>query len=148
MVSRWLWPVNRSFLEVASMVVTWWIVPFCVVTVSAKKKKKPKESCVIKISGNTNRGYNMAVIGGMVELRAPLKDVFIMNKNVYNMGTFRSIVCHVPVQRTCFYLPRFLSGTQWHYIILVLQLLIPVYRPHWYCKSTNFGGYKIWRFSK
>ena len=27
-VSRWLWPVNRTFLEVASMVVTWWIVAF------------------------------------------------------------------------------------------------------------------------
>ena len=27
-VSRWLWPRNRIFLEVASMVVTWWIVAF------------------------------------------------------------------------------------------------------------------------
>ena len=27
-VSRWLWPGNRTFLEVASMVVTWWIVAF------------------------------------------------------------------------------------------------------------------------
>ena len=27
-VSRWLWPGNRPFLEVASMVVTWWIVAF------------------------------------------------------------------------------------------------------------------------
>ena len=27
-VSRWLWPENRTFLEVASMVVTWWIVDF------------------------------------------------------------------------------------------------------------------------
>ena len=27
-VSRWLWPGNRSFLEVASMVVTWWIAAF------------------------------------------------------------------------------------------------------------------------
>ena len=27
-VSRWLWPGNRTFLEVASMVVTWWIVTF------------------------------------------------------------------------------------------------------------------------
>ena len=25
---RWLWPGNRTFLEVASMVVTWWIVSF------------------------------------------------------------------------------------------------------------------------
>ena len=25
-VSRWLWPGNRTFLEVASMVVTWWMV--------------------------------------------------------------------------------------------------------------------------
>ena len=24
----WLWPGNRTFLEVASMVVTWWIVAF------------------------------------------------------------------------------------------------------------------------
>ena len=24
----WLWPGNRTFLEVASMVVSWWIVPF------------------------------------------------------------------------------------------------------------------------
>ena len=33
MVSRWLWPGNRTFLEVASMVViTWWIVAFCAVT--------------------------------------------------------------------------------------------------------------------
>ena len=30
-VSRWLWPGNRTFLEVASMVVTWWIVAFCAV---------------------------------------------------------------------------------------------------------------------
>ena len=28
MVSRWLEPGNRTFLEVASMIVTWWIVPF------------------------------------------------------------------------------------------------------------------------
>ena len=27
-VSRWLWPGNRTFSEVASMVVTWWIVAF------------------------------------------------------------------------------------------------------------------------
>ena len=27
-VSRWLGPGNRTFLEVASMVVTWWIVAF------------------------------------------------------------------------------------------------------------------------
>ena len=27
-VSRWLWPGNRTFLEVASIVVTWWIVAF------------------------------------------------------------------------------------------------------------------------
>ena len=27
-VSRWLWPENRTFLEVDSMVVTWWIVAF------------------------------------------------------------------------------------------------------------------------
>ena len=27
-VSRWLWPGNRIYLEVASMVVTWWIVAF------------------------------------------------------------------------------------------------------------------------
>ena len=27
-VSKWLWPGNRTFLEVASMVVTWWIVAF------------------------------------------------------------------------------------------------------------------------
>ena len=27
-VSRWLWPGNRTFLDVASMVVTWWIVAF------------------------------------------------------------------------------------------------------------------------
>ena len=26
--SKWLWPGNRTFLEVASMVVTWWIVAF------------------------------------------------------------------------------------------------------------------------
>ena len=25
-VSRWLWPGNKTFLDVASMVVTWWIV--------------------------------------------------------------------------------------------------------------------------
>ena len=28
MVSKWLWPGNRTLLEVASMVVTWWIVAF------------------------------------------------------------------------------------------------------------------------
>ena len=27
----WLWPLNRTFLEVDSMVVTWWIVAFCAV---------------------------------------------------------------------------------------------------------------------
>ena len=27
-VSRWLWPGNRTSLEVASMVVTWWIAAF------------------------------------------------------------------------------------------------------------------------
>ena len=27
-VNRWLWPANNTFLEVASMVVTWWIVAF------------------------------------------------------------------------------------------------------------------------
>ena len=27
-VGRWLWPGNRTFLQVASMVVTWWIVGF------------------------------------------------------------------------------------------------------------------------
>ena len=27
-VSRWLWPGNRTFLEVASIVVSWWIVAF------------------------------------------------------------------------------------------------------------------------
>ena len=27
-VSRWLWPGNRTFLDVASMVVSWWIVAF------------------------------------------------------------------------------------------------------------------------
>ena len=32
MVSRWLWPGNRTFLEVASMVVAWWIVALCAVT--------------------------------------------------------------------------------------------------------------------
>ena len=31
MVSRWLSPENRTLLEVASMVVTWWIVAFCTV---------------------------------------------------------------------------------------------------------------------
>ena len=30
-VSRWLWPGNRTFLVVASTVVTWWIVAFCAV---------------------------------------------------------------------------------------------------------------------
>ena len=29
--NRWLWPRKRTFLEVASMVVTWWIVVFCAV---------------------------------------------------------------------------------------------------------------------
>ena len=32
MVSRWLWPGNRTLSEVASMMVTWWIVAFCAVT--------------------------------------------------------------------------------------------------------------------
>ena len=30
-VSRWLWPGNRTLLKVASMVVTWWLVDFCTV---------------------------------------------------------------------------------------------------------------------
>ena len=30
-VSRWLWSGNRIFLEVAGMVVTWWIVACCAV---------------------------------------------------------------------------------------------------------------------
>ena len=29
MVSRWLWPANKT--EVFSMVVTWWIMSFCAV---------------------------------------------------------------------------------------------------------------------
>ena len=33
LVSRWLWPGNRTFLAVASMVVTWQLVAFCVVKV-------------------------------------------------------------------------------------------------------------------
>ena len=28
-VTGWLWPGNRTFLEVASMVVSWWKVAFC-----------------------------------------------------------------------------------------------------------------------
>ena len=32
-ISRWLWPGNRTFLEVATMVVTWWIGFFCTVWV-------------------------------------------------------------------------------------------------------------------
>ena len=30
MVSRWLWPGNRTFLKVAGVVATWWIIPFFV----------------------------------------------------------------------------------------------------------------------
>ena len=32
-VSRWLWPRNRTFLQVASMAVTWWIVTFLAVVI-------------------------------------------------------------------------------------------------------------------
>ena len=32
-ISRWLWPENKTFLEVASMVVTWWIVAFDAVSI-------------------------------------------------------------------------------------------------------------------
>ena len=36
MVGRWLWPGNRTFLEVASLVVTWWIAAFlCSATLSS-----------------------------------------------------------------------------------------------------------------
>ena len=35
-VNRWLWPGNGSFLEVASMVVTWWIVAFRAVIIFIK----------------------------------------------------------------------------------------------------------------
>ena len=35
-VSRWLWPGNRTLLEVASMVVTWWIVGFFLPNVTWK----------------------------------------------------------------------------------------------------------------
>ena len=31
---QWLGPGNRTFLEVASMDVTWWIVAFCAVSVT------------------------------------------------------------------------------------------------------------------
>ena len=31
MVNRQLGPGNRTFLQVASMVVTWWILAFCIV---------------------------------------------------------------------------------------------------------------------
>ena len=31
-VSRWLWPGNMTFSEVASMVAIWWIVAFCAVS--------------------------------------------------------------------------------------------------------------------
>ena len=34
MVSRWLWPGNRTLLEVSSIVVTWWIVFFFALWIS------------------------------------------------------------------------------------------------------------------
>ena len=41
MVSRWLWPGNRTFLEVASIVFTGWIMAFCAVPVLKALHCKP-----------------------------------------------------------------------------------------------------------
>ena len=46
----WLWPGNRIFLEVASMVVTWWIVAFC-----------PVLWCFSSILNHTYPSYTLAL---------------------------------------------------------------------------------------
>ena len=61
-ISRWLGPGNRTFLEVASMVVTWWIVAFlcsvfsngCVdeeVLLANNKIEPPETVPAVKMSG-------------------------------------------------------------------------------------------------
>ena len=40
-VSRWLWPRDKAFLEVASMMVTWWIVDFYLQPVFKKRREQP-----------------------------------------------------------------------------------------------------------
>ena len=45
--TRWLWPGNSIFAEVASMVVTWRIVAFCAVYRYIQKKRMKTEEAVI-----------------------------------------------------------------------------------------------------
>ena len=46
-VSRWLWPGNRTFWEVVSMVVTWWTVAFCsVLLLYPKQQGWHKAACL------------------------------------------------------------------------------------------------------
>ena len=49
--SRWLWPVNRTLLDVDSMVVSWWIVAFlrCVTSLVIANSKPFPAFVVIKI---------------------------------------------------------------------------------------------------
>ena len=54
LVSRWLGPWNRTFLEVASMVVTWWIVAFC----SVKTYIKVQKMCQ-KLSTRTKMNHTL-----------------------------------------------------------------------------------------
>ena len=50
-VSRWLWPGNRTFSEVANMVVTWWIVAFFLpVVLSDVVAKCQISACVLSHS--------------------------------------------------------------------------------------------------
>ena len=47
-VSRWLWPGNWTFLKVASMVVTWWIVAFLL---SHDFDENSKTACMRSVPG-------------------------------------------------------------------------------------------------
>ena len=48
LVSRWLWPGNKTFLEVSCMVVTWWIVAF-LQSVSTAKQSVPVGTFPIRL---------------------------------------------------------------------------------------------------
>ena len=55
-VSRWLWPENRT-LEVANMVVTWWIVAFFLHTLPLQTLKK----IIYHSNSPVSRNHNFSV---------------------------------------------------------------------------------------
>ena len=58
-VSRWLWPRNRTFLEVASLVVTWLILAFwrCVWALLIEWPQSDQYMWVVGLSSNSSNSY-------------------------------------------------------------------------------------------